>query len=209
MLKQTALLATVMFIGTWAVAEQPERKPWEWTQEERLAVRLDPAQIARRQNAEAARAAAATPQPSTTAQQGLHNYSIDGSRNPELLLPHELFRSLLSGFMPNEEARQRKRDSLRAAIVAAGFDEALFWSQLRAAASEYIDNHVYPAPGTPHRPGLCRSAFVSLNNARQVFGKDRFDRFLYEAIAPVTQVTSATNAADPSAELRFVAAGCQ
>lgn len=179
---------------------EQQKRPWEWTTEDRLAARVDPVKIAERAQ--------------STGRETTQKYSIDGSRNPELLLPHELFQSLLTGFVPDDERRRRKRDSLRPGIVASGFNEELFWAQLRSAVGEYIDNYAYPAQETVvsltdrRGYGLCRVAYTALNNARQVFGPDRFDRFLYEVVAPRVWVASATNAPDPAAELRYVERGC-
>jgi len=194
-------------------AAPQQKKPWEWTVEERLAVRLDPAKIAERQDAAEAGQHMARPQSAPVRREDVHNYSIDGSRYPELLLPHELFQSLLTGFVPEDHRRMRQRESLRRGIVAAGFDEELFWTKLRSAAGDYIDNYVYPPPGSIESESrghktLCRAAFLALNSARQALGREEFDRLLYEVVAPLTQVASATSAADPAAELRQVAGGC-
>lgn len=191
-----------------------QKRAWEWTIEERLAVRLDPAKIAERQNAGQTGHRTARAQSTSDRHETPQNHTIEGSRNPELLLSHELFQSVLMGIVPDEERRTRKRESLRAGIVAAGFDEDHFWTQL-SAASEYVENHASVAPRTAAsqsdgaRFPLCRAAFTALNNARQMFGPDRFDRFLYEFVAPHTWVASSTNATDPAAELRHTAGGCQ
>ncbi len=190
------------------------KKPWEWTLDERIALRFDPALIAEREKEERARKRAAGVEPLPDPPQSPHNHGIDGDRNPELLLPHELLRSLISGFMPDDERRTRWRESLRRDLVAAGFDEELFWAQLRSATSRYVDTFVYPATGaiddaaSRERHALCREEFLALESARQVFGREQFDRFLYEAIAPRTRAASVTNAPDPAAELRFFAGGC-
>jgi len=88
------------------------------------------------------------------------------------------------------------------------FDEQLFWAQLSSAASDYV---AYKDDDASHRDRNrgCRLAFDALNAARQVFGQDRFDRFLYQGVAPLTQVASATTSADPAAELQRLAAGCR
>jgi hypothetical protein len=196
-------------------AVQRARAPWEWTIEERLSARLDPMSIAERQDAAEGRHPTIRSQSVREVREGIQNYSVDGAVNPELLLPHELFQSLLTGFVPDEQRQRRQRESLRRGIVAAGFDEELFWAQLRSAASEYIDSYLYPPPtriestSRQDRDGRCRAGFVALNTARQVFGANEFDRFLYDVVAPRTQVASTTSAADPAAELRYVELGCQ
>jgi hypothetical protein len=191
---------------------EPEHKqPWEWTIEERLAARLDPVNIAERHEVEEIKDRAAGIVRRARANAGPHRHSIDGDRNPELLLPHELFDNLVTG-LASGELRRRKRESLRAGILASGFDEELFWSQLYSAASEYVDEYAYPrSDGAVVREdrGRCRASFTALTNARQIFGQDRFDRFLYEVVAPRIRLAWATTAEDPATELRFVTGGCQ
>lgn len=202
-------------LGPSVLADPPAgKKPWAWTLDERLAVRFDPLLIAERQAAEEAHAHAAGAHGPGPQRHDQHRYSIAGDRHPELLLPHELFDSLLTGFAPDDQRRERQRASLRPAMIALGFEEEIFWAKLREAASRYLETYAYPAPGapvaTPSRPyDLCHEAFVALSNARHVFGRERFDRFLYEAVAPATWVASSTTADDPAADLRFVAGGCR
>lgn len=202
-----SVTAAFFLFALTVAGQRPAKQPWEWTLEERLAMRLDPAGIAKRRQHDAREL--------TVEEPGEHRNSIDGNLNPELFLPHELFRSLMSGFARDDARRRHQREGFRRGIIAAGFDEEEFWSTLRSATETYVDNWVYPPPGTkpPEIPGvrwpMCREAFLALNRAREAFGKERFDRFLYEVVAPGTQYASATNAPDPSAELRFVAGGCQ
>lgn len=217
-----AVLLMIGAVATGGMAAAPSREPeqkhaWEWTIAERLAARLDPAKIRLRQydaevgNRRIGVQAVAVPR------ERPGNYSIDGRRNPELLLPHELFVSLMTGFVPDDERRGRNRASLRAGIVSAGFDEQMFWAQLASVASEYAEysygdvNPSGAAVSQSHRDPDhgCRLRFDALTAARHVFGQERFDRLLYEVVAPGTQVASATTAAEPSAELRRVAAGCR
>jgi hypothetical protein len=175
------------------------KRPSEWTLEERLAARLDRGRAAAR---------------GASGGQAIHDYALDGSRDPELLLPHELFQSLLTGFVPDPARRERQRAAQRPRLAAVHLNEELFWATLHTAAAPYLDTYLYPSPeatgaetakqsATP-----CRAAFAALNRARDAFGRDVFDRFLYEAVAPVTQVTVATSASDPAAELRSTASGC-
>ncbi|PYQ28180.1 MAG: hypothetical protein DMF56_17245 [Acidobacteria bacterium] len=195
--------------------QQPAKQPWEWTLDERLAVRLDPASIAKREQRQQGMRQQTAGEPlSKKERQSPQKHSIDGSENPELLLPHELFDGLITGFVPDDFRRRHQRENFRRGIIATGFEEEEFWSTLRSASATYIDNYAYPVPGTkpPPIPGvrwtMCREAFLALNRARQAFGKEKFDRFLYEFVAPTTQVGYGTNAADPAADLRFVEEGC-
>lgn len=198
------LVVCMYLFGGHAALGQPQKasskRPSEWTVEERLAVRLDHQKIVQRD---------------PSGKQNQHNYAIDGSRNPELLLPHELFQSLLTGFVPDPVRRERQRSALRPRLIAEGLDETWFWTTLRAAAGSYIDGLYPPSPAEGSvRPAErsampCRDAFNALTRARAAFGKDVFDRMLYESVAPVTQVLVTTSAADPAAELRSKEGGCQ
>jgi hypothetical protein len=194
-----------------AADSQAAKAIWQWTLEERLAQRLDPDLIGYRQcRAEAGYRATATEPPNREGETP-QNHSVDGSRTPELLLPHELFESLVAGFAADDAKQKRWREALRPGIVGSGFDEDFFWSTLHSAAGEYVGNGAsQQRTSAPRRHfSVCRAAFVALENARQVLGSERFDRFLYEVMAPRTRVTTATSAADPAAELRDIAEGCQ
>ena len=219
----TAKVAVVALLGASTLsAAAPEasrppenKKPWEWTLAERLAVRLDPVRIAERELENETPHRASPSQVTVREREGVGSYSIDGRRHPELLVPHELFESLMTGFIPDENRQARYRKNLAVAISAAGFDERVFWSQLYSVASQYV---AYKYDQTAHSPdsainrgrdSRCRLAFEALTAARQLFGQERFDQFLYEGIAPLTQLASATTAPDPAVELKRAAAGCQ
>ncbi|HUF17178.1 MAG TPA: hypothetical protein VMS12_03945 [Thermoanaerobaculia bacterium] len=189
-----------------------DKPAWRWTTEERLAVRFDPSRIAERRleyqdssSSSGAEAAKGTDAPATSG----HALTIDGKRHPEIFLPHELFDVLMRGFMPDRELRERQLKSFRAGIVSFGFDESDFWSQLYLVANQYVDYKYRIITSRSESDEKCRAAFAALNGARLLFGQDRFDQFLYEVIAPGTWSSSATNAIDPSADVRRVAEGCR
>src|SRR5437773_6978821 len=78
------------------------KRAWEWSDEERVAVRFDPASVRERAAAQqAARGPTAPTQPSVHSQSygqlPVQQYVVDGSRDPALLLPYELIDPLLRG----------------------------------------------------------------------------------------------------------------
>lgn len=209
----TSIAAVLLIAGT-ASAQLPsagpatEKRSWEWTLQERLALRLDPAAIKARQLSREVNDPASKSQIKTDPPESPLSYSIDGRVHPELLLPHEIFESLMTAFTPDEDRRQRYREGVRAGILAAGFEYEQFWSLLSSVTGEYARYKYGAGGGTHDLEEQCRLSAAALTQARQVFGKERFDRFLYEVVAPGIQVASATNAQDPSAELRRMAEGC-
>ncbi|HEX8407451.1 MAG TPA: hypothetical protein VF883_01200 [Thermoanaerobaculia bacterium] len=192
-------------------AEPPGRPAWKWTFEERLAQRFDPVKIRERAIAYQAE------HPHLLAQQSVRtradiavddravvSYVIDGRRNPELFMPHELFATLLTVVLPQEPLRSRQRDYYREDIRRFGFDDSAFWTNLEHAVSTAA-----PLAQWSAQPGeeLCRMRHRALQSARAFFG-DRLDAFLYEVIAPSQQHAVTTNLTDPAAALKRAAQGC-
>jgi hypothetical protein len=85
------------------------QSPDEWDVERRLAARFDEARNAERVAALVARFPNLAFKPEENAP-GSRYYVIEGERNPELFLPHELFEGLLSGVDPIESSRDFPRD---------------------------------------------------------------------------------------------------
>ena len=204
------------------VAEDPPDKTlrspalksaWQWTQEERLHNRLDPAQIAHRAFRDRQKGLTVLADPeSPDATPGIDNYAIDGSVDPALLLPHELFRALISGLSPIPESRERQREALRIGVKRFWSDESRFWAQLSSVTGSYVEDVYSNVPPLFERATYdqrCRVAYDALTAARLHFGGERFDQFLYEVMAPHTWVGAATNATDPAEELRRIAGGCR
>lgn len=83
-----AVIATVPLIA------QQTSQPWRMTLEERIALRTDPQlareRVRRAMGAQKSIAPAATPRARLAADQ------FDGKSHPELFLPHEVFRSLMT-----------------------------------------------------------------------------------------------------------------
>jgi hypothetical protein len=207
------LCSQAAMAGPLKPASQPEKRPWQLTVEERLSLRLDPALISQRQLEGEQRDRAMGKNPDSAVREGPKNHSVNGAVSPELLFPHEMFDSLMAGLVPDETRRFRNRRNLAAGIRSQGLDPDNFWAQLETVVDEYARYKYRGQLGMAttrnedpqHR---CRLAFQALTSAREAFGAERFDRLLYEVIAPVTQVASATTG-DPADELRRAAGGCK
>ncbi|MGH2628033.1 MAG: hypothetical protein ACRDHY_15445 [Anaerolineales bacterium] len=177
-------------------AQITAKAPWEWTTEERLAARFDPEQIAARR----AEALAKQDEPGPVPAPGFA--VINGARNPELLLPWEIFQHLLAqGLNPlpplQDEFRRRAE-----ALAPGGELPANFWNRLRLAGGDFLAAagtrraliaELNRAPETARAAisakiaaagtGYCEKRVRALERARKEFGRDWFDRFLYQAAA--------------------------
>jgi hypothetical protein len=162
-------------------------------------------------------------------QAGDDTFIVDGSRNPELLMPTELMHSLPAAFNPDPSLRKyREKWDVRGASQYLGEDP---WPRLYAVAREYIDAEI-----EVHRLGmqirratvaerdslqkqndelqegnrLCRLRAEALSRARNAFGRETFDRFLYRVIAPDAFRRTSTSSAEAFAEtLLWQDGGCR
>ena len=187
--RSIALLLVV--IACAGVLRAADRKPaWEWSAAERIARRTDPAVVRGLKAADAGVGAALRGDA----------IRIEGRGNPELLLPIELFRNLLSGL-----ADPRGREVLREAYAPVATKLGLgddFIDELAVIAAEYLARNAQIQSmnaslgrGAPNhdRLRLTRDALAALQcptladalaAARRRYGRATVDRFLYEAIAP-------------------------
>lgn len=214
------LLPTAAIAGE---SSQPSAKPaWRWSIEERLAARFNPALAKER----AALAQPETAEPGDRPKtQGSSTYTIDGSRNPELFLPSELFESLLDGFDGDTAFRQASRQRLRDAILAFGFEPDAFWAEFGRATENYRSlnarrmaqiERMQTAPAQQRRElqremdaegrDLCRTRSDAFAAARRRFGGEEFDRFLYTVVAPGLSLASDP---DTPEHVRFLEGGCR
>ena len=154
------------------------RKPWNWTAAERVKARRDPTQRDRR--IATYRQRAGTPGPVADV--------IDGSATPELFFPGELFEYLVrSSFVTLPQAypgvvRQRTSDLFR---------ETMEWETFRAITAGYAsvlaDEQAALRRGDARaisalQDRKCAAAADAFRAARQAFGRERFDRMLYEVV---------------------------
>lgn len=158
-----------------------ERPPWRWTTDERIAKRVHAADRAARRARALAQARVLAP--------GFT--PIDGSVEPELFLPVELItRFALDTASPHE----RRRESYRAAIASRSWDVERFWDTLDTAAAPYLS--LMSQSGTLQRqarghadltqlaPQICGASADLLNAAYAALGREAFDTFLYQDVAP-------------------------
>jgi hypothetical protein len=210
-----------LFTAT-ASAETAARRPWEWTDAERIAERTSPDRV-RERVAEAAANILATQgaKPGTY----LMGDSLDGNKHPELFLPIELFEFLVSGTMTiPEDMRVRRR---------ASFEKrsrqklpANFWHRLESMVATYATTVVRArelnarsaaASGDEQaqlreesrriQAGQCRELHDGLERARAEFGRAFFDRFLYETVPYGAGITFA--GVPTAAQLTAMIEGCK
>ncbi|HSP15156.1 MAG TPA: hypothetical protein VLV78_10440 [Thermoanaerobaculia bacterium] len=145
------------------------RGPWEWTAAERAQAR-----------------------------QGVH--VIDGDVNPELFFPTELFETLVRSLvnMPAvypQMVRQRSSDLFRNLAEWGRFreivaDYAVTLEEERAAA-DALDKAKVSALQERKQADACHA----LREARRAFGRERFDRMLYETVPPGTKTSFTSDTA--------------
>lgn len=152
---------------------------------------------------------------------------VDGSRDPELLTPWELMDLLSATYYLREHGRKQQRWIARGAKAYMGED---FVTRIRTVAAPWID-----ADAELRRIGerklvadaeeraalqqqwamvnrsICPLRAQALTALREEFGRENFDRFLYEAVAPdVFVVTTRASSPEAAAELdRWVEDGCR
>jgi len=186
--------------------------PWTLDIDSRLARRLDP-QLAQDRRKAARIAAAETVE------------VIDGSKSPELLLPWELHRFLMStAFYRDEKVALAWRRRFEAATPGLGVNDD-FWRRLRDVSSAYLELRdrmhsptmadaggraaatMSPNDATSAAREECHERMLALERANAEFGRDWLGRFLYLSVAPAVKVSSDRPL---SAERhRFISAGCQ
>ncbi len=151
---------------------------------------------------------------------------VEGSRTPELFLRYELYDYLLWGVSDDGRRQQAARSKFDPKIRAFGYDVDRFWSMARAAADPYLElkktrakqglhTAMIVAPGgrkvlIPINRDVCAARIAALEQTRETFGKDNFDRLLYTVVAPSMSHSSSSNAeSDIAAKLRYMAGGCK
>jgi hypothetical protein len=223
----------LLLAATTAAAKQP----WEWTDEDRIAERLNPVSIRERASKEATEPFGVAP-PRMPVVNGSRrsvtsNASSDvpmvivGRWNPELFLAIELFPNLMrDAFAEDPAARARARGRLNESIPA-GIAPEEFWSRLEVAASDFITHQrseaalfrsLNRAKSGEQRAALqqqiknfqqpqCRLRSEALLRAEAAVGRETLYRMLYQGVAPEVNMFSVEP--ETAQHLRFVVRGCQ
>lgn len=187
------------------------REPWRLSIDERIQLRLDPAAIEARRRAWTADQTSAFQREASTGAGS--RFIIDGRRNPELLLPFELMDFLLSGVSGPMERQQAFRRTVSDGIAAAGWRHDEFWRELERirAADSPRPAHTRRARREPTAEAEgrehCAARAHVLALARERFGHEAFDRFLYLAVAP--KITTFAEVPTSAEHLRAAEEGCR
>jgi hypothetical protein len=219
--------AAIMPGVTAVVGPGSSGKPaWEWSDEERIRVRFDPASIRDRAVAHEAMLppyAHAQVQSAEAPQSSQHLQAhsaqaprasqliLDGARDPGLFLPSELLDVLLEGLHPKATFRMHARDALAKDIRAMGYTEDDFWNKLEQLSAPYraltsrpknlAVQHVKTPDGKMASflidVDQCVARDKLLQSARMTFGAEAFQRFLYASVAPEIWRSDATNLPNP------------
>lgn len=187
-----------------AAQDAPPKAAWEWTNEERIAARKDPLlRIQRREEAFAA----------GDMQRYDKSDILVGLRDPELFLPTELMHHLIAAYRREPYAPKGIRARWASATERFGED---FWERLYETGRPYFDaeaRHLQlqlqdqdeKDPAERQRlsteesmvsNSLCPLRVEALRAAREVFGREAFDRFLYEVVAPVARIRGSSSGPD-------------
>jgi hypothetical protein len=203
---RTFLTMTALAVAMAANAGAAEKRAADWTLEERLAKRFDAADVAERDRAyRAAHPQIANDEGATVKHlepgERMTAYVIDGSRNPELLLPHELFAQVVTAVTIEEPVRSKQKQFYRAGVRHFFGDDEVFW----AAIAELSSRHGAANPPAGER---CRAVHHAFEAAQAKFGAARFNDFLYDVIAPTMFYAGVSTTRDPIGELREAEWGC-
>lgn len=209
------------------VSPEPTKPAWEWSLDERIAKRLDPVSIMERAQANE-RELNLSPEELTYL--GLSTppkvrFTVDGKRDPELLMPFELFDSILHGVRDGGEST---RSTYHKAITESGWEEQEFWRTLEISTVEYrratdarlvIERKARTLEGAEKRSltaqaesdGVreCGLRADALQSTRSKLGIEKFNRFLYERVAPNVGIGSDFPLNNEEWRLRFIEAGCR
>jgi hypothetical protein len=184
-----------------ALQDAPPKAAWEWTNEERIAARKDPVlRIQRREEAFAA----------GDLERSDKRDVLVGRRNPELFLPTELMNNLKGAYRP--DAKRRAREQWAPGTHRFGDD---FWERLFAAGRPFFEADVrhlqlqrrWQTQDAAEREraqdelssvsdSLCPLRMQALRAARETFGHEAFDRFLYEVVATTAVLKGSSSGRD-------------
>jgi hypothetical protein len=220
---RTIILVTVL-VAFPLVGRSP-KEPWQLTVEERISLRTDP-QLAR-ERVRKDRAAQPPRTPESLARAAVVADTFDGRTHPELFLPHQVFDQLVKmAFLRPDRTSQVVQKGFMPEIRRHGLPPD-FWMRLESLSTIYLADYravsdllesqrLQQSPAGRERiekalvlrqTDACRSRAAALAAARKEFGRERFDRFLYQVVA-VGMFTVTDRLPDPKL-LRQAEEGCQ
>jgi hypothetical protein len=223
-------LALAMAVPAFAADAPVPNRPrtvkaaWEWSDDERIEQRLNAENI--RERSRIWRAENYSENPQSMGQMFGFGppspFIVDGSRNPELIMPSELFLSLI---MTPEDELQRK--PINEQLKIFGWDPPTFWKALKEASADFWTlseesielqrslSKLSPLEAREVRRKVdsleapqCLARFNALQQLRKRYPGD-FDRFLYTAVAPNIRLSSTMPTASESFQLRYIEGGCR
>jgi hypothetical protein len=208
------LLLLILAAITLPLSGQPAEPPgadkpaWQWTWDERVTTRFDPAAAHERWIAYASTLG------KDVRDESQAHAVIDGSRNPELFTPSELISRLLQTSFAPEPYGQSWRD-LDAEYLARHDLGEDFWFRLEDAFAPILERRqeIRELAGRLDttdsaerkqiqiriealQAPMCGLKHRALAKARKTFGREVFDRFLYETVARRGVVTGESTIAD-------------
>ena len=205
-------------VVTAASAHAQATHAWDWTTAERISARLTAAKVERRG------ANANTGDSELSSQALVARFGIDGSRNPELFLPWELFDSFLARTRLGGSDTVDPRALYEADVALLGWDEDAFWRDMEQLRIEYdaaraeivalqnvnspetrLERHARNQRRDEASRLLCAARAQALLRARALYNS--FDKFLYTSVAPTLSLTSATPT--DGVTLSWIEGGCK
>lgn len=214
----------VLLLPLRTVRGEEPRRPWEWPLEERIAARLDPGRSAARTERERRRRAESAARYVGSPVLPPVQFVIDGATEPELLLPFELFGSLLNGL--DEFTGAATRRQYAADLACFGWEEDDFWQFLTAITAGYeqlstraLAIQMTLRRSSPAKARALRAELDTLHAAMCGLRADallklrqtlpRFDEFLYRAVAPNVSLSGRTPGPGEGQRLLWVEGGCK
>jgi hypothetical protein len=221
--KKILPIAIVILLCAVSVFAQQAKAPWTLTVDERIALRTSP-ELATERVGGGKRLQTSS---ESVANRNVAADAFNGQTHPELFLPHEVFEEVISlAFLASPRTSEVVRTGFLPEVKQHGLPPD-FWQRLEAVSAVYasdsraVDDLIsadIPQGRSPARQRLeealalkhadaCRSRADALAAARKEFGRERFDRFLYEVIA-VNMFYTADRLLDPEV-LRQAERGCR
>jgi hypothetical protein len=195
---KTAFVVLVLLTPTVVARAQEHRTAPRLTLQERLELRVDPAHVIARSHRNALKLGVDSKSPAV--------FIIDGSENPEVFLPSEVF-SMLIGALDGESPRSDSRRIYDPALASLGWKPDTFWSDLALIVGPY---RLLASQGGKERTDLvsrqiCGARVAALNEMRMKY--PALDDFLYASVAPRFTIVSSEIA--PAERLAWIEGGCK